>query len=320
MIDWIGLQNFHFIRPAYLLLFLILIFLYLALRQRDNSLHFWQQVMSIEVLDQLTIKGSNYQWFSPSKVMPIVGSIAIIVAAGPSFTQVPSPFNEDKAGLVIALDVSETMQQSDLAPTRLLRAKQKVNDLLTLRGDSNTALIAYAGSAHIVMPLTNDGNMIRQFIKPLSPAMMPRAGKIPDNILPLTEDILNPTGVPGTLLLLTDGSSSEAQQNFQAFFQQQQHQLVIWAIGDDKVKAKPGSNFLPLQLNSLQQLASASNGRLVRFTHNKDDIETVNNYIENNLVVVNDGTRPWLDAGYPLVFLIAFSYVFWFRRGWTLQW
>ncbi|TLU68075.1 VWA domain-containing protein [Thalassotalea litorea] len=320
MIDWVSLQNFHFIRPAYLLLFLVLIFLYFALRQRDNSLHFWQQVMSIEVLEHLTIKGSNFEWFSPSKIMPVVGTMAIIVAAGPTFTQVPSPFNEDKAGLVIAVDVSETMQQSDLAPNRLLRAKQKVNDLLDIRGDSNTALIAYAGSAHIVMPLTNDGNMIRQFMKPLSPKMMPRAGKMPDNILPLTSQILNPTNVPGTLLLMTDGSSSEAQQNFQAFFEVQQHQLIIWAIGDDKVKAKPGSNFLPLQINSLEQLAKASNGRVVRFSHNKEDVGTVNDYIENNLVIVEDGTRPWLDAGYPLVFVIAFSYLFWFRRGWTLQW
>ncbi|QDP01145.1 VWA domain-containing protein [Thalassotalea sp. PS06] len=320
MIDWAGLQNFHFMRPAYLSLYLLLIFLYLTLRQRDNSLHFWQQVMSLEVLDHLTIKGSNFEWFSPYKLMPIAGAFAILIAAGPSFTQVPSPFNEDKAGLVIALDVSETMLQSDLAPNRLLRAKQKVNDLLEIRGDSNTALIAYAGSAHVVMPLTNDGNMIRQFIKPLSPAMMPKAGKIPDNILPLTADLLNPTEVPGTLLLMTDGSSSEAEENFKQFFNEQQHQLVIWAIGDDKVKAKAGSNFLPLQLNSLKQLTSASNGRLVQFTHNKDDVSTINNYVENNLVIVEDGTRPWLDASYPLVFVVALLYVFWFRRGWTLQW
>ncbi|TKB45889.1 VWA domain-containing protein [Thalassotalea mangrovi] len=320
MIDWASLQHFHFIRPEYLLLFLVLFALFLSFRKTDDSLRFWQQVMSSEMLEHLTVKGNNVTWFSPSRLMPVAGCLAIIVAAGPTVTQQPSPFQQDQAALVIALDVTPTMQQSDLAPSRLLRAKQKLQDLLTLRGDSATALIAYAGSAHVVMPLTRDSNMIKQFIKPLSPAIMPRSGKIAQNILPPASQLLSETQVPGTILLVTDGVSSDAEQDFQTFFASHQHQLLIWAIGDKKVKARPGADFLPLQLDSLQQLSKVSHGRMVLFDHSKDDVRAINDYINNNLMIIQDGSRPWLDAGYPLVFAVAFLYLFWFRRGWTLQW
>ena len=52
-------------------------------------------------------------------------------------------------------------------PSRLLRAKQKILELMAIRGDVNTALIAYSGTAHTVMPITNDSEMIRHFLAAL---------------------------------------------------------------------------------------------------------------------------------------------------------
>jgi Ca-activated chloride channel family protein len=81
-----------------------------------------------------------------------------------------------------------------------------------------------------------------------------------------------------------------------------------------------GSTIIPMQLGLLSQLAEESNGQLVVMSHDKQDIEQVNRYINNNLIIVDDESRPWHDAGYPLVFVIAALFLLWFRRGWTLQW
>ena len=56
--------------------------------------------------------------------------------------------------LVVALDLSLSMFAPDLPPSRLERAKQKIVDLLRKRDEGFTALIAYAGDAHTVAPLT----------------------------------------------------------------------------------------------------------------------------------------------------------------------
>jgi Ca-activated chloride channel family protein len=66
------------------------------------------------------------------------------------------PFTEDKAPLVIALDLSQTMDAIDLDPTRLERAKLKIRDLLEERSGARTALSVYAGTTHMVLPFTTD--------------------------------------------------------------------------------------------------------------------------------------------------------------------
>ncbi|GAM75754.1 TPR domain protein in aerotolerance operon [Vibrio ishigakensis] len=65
--------------------------------------------------------------------------------AGPTWKQETSPLFEDNSELIIALDVS--MQGQDLAPSRLVRAKQKISQLLEMRGDARSGLIIFGGSA-----------------------------------------------------------------------------------------------------------------------------------------------------------------------------
>ena len=59
------------------------------------------------------------------------------------------------------------------------------------RGVSKTALIAFAGSAHVVMPVTNDREMIRHFLNALEAKVMPVSGKLPETIIPLVDNLLS---------------------------------------------------------------------------------------------------------------------------------
>lgn len=317
-----SLQHFHFLRPYWLLLLLPFVWFLKSLSQRDDTLAHWRKLMSPEILKHLTVQGNNNSPLSPRTSTWIMVVIITIILAGPSWTQQPSPLSEDQSALVIALDVSESMQQTDLQPSRLLRAKQKIIELLALRGDSNTALIAFSGSAHVVMPVTNDSEMIRHFLDALDTKIMPTQGKAPQSILPLAAELLRPSQVPGTVLLIGDGASQETQTAFQSFFQTHNHQLIIWGIGDATLtnNIDSDSTIIPIQTEQLATIASASNGRFLTLTHDKQDVIDVERYIQNNLTIVDDGSRPWYDAGYPLVFIIALVFLLWFRQGWTLQW
>jgi Ca-activated chloride channel family protein len=318
--DLATLQHFHLMRPYWLLIFIPILLIFRSLSKRDDTLGVWRSLMSPEILKHLTVSGSSNHLLSPKKVSWLLGILACIVLVGPSWTQKSSPFTEDKSVLIIALDVSKTMEQSDIQPSRLLRAKQKIIELLAIRGDANTALIAYSGSAHVVMPITNDSEMIRHFLDALDRKIMPNEGKIPQTVLPLAENLFKATQVPGTLLLLGDGASNDTVQQFSRYFANNSHQLVVWGIGNSEPTKDKDSNIIPMQLTQLEALADESNGRLVTLTHDKQDIDNVFRYIENNLVIVDDESRPWHDSSYPLVFLIAALYLLWFRKGWTLQW
>jgi len=314
-----SIQYFHFIRPYWILIIVPSVFILRTLASHDDSLALWRNNMSDEIVEELTVEGTSHRLISPKRVTWLITFILVIVLAGPSWQQQSSPYSQDNSALVIALDVSKTMQQSDLQPTRLIRAKQKIIDLLALRGDANTALIAYSGTAHIVMPITNDSEMIRHFLDVLAPQLMPTEGKIPQNILPLADALLSPTLVPGTVLLVGDGATSDTVNKFKQFFEVAPHQLVVWAIGDVN-QQDADSTIIPMQLSQLNALASESHGRIVTISHDKGDVHLVDSFINNNLTIVDDESRPWYDAGYPLVFLVAALFLLWFRKGWTLQW
>jgi Ca-activated chloride channel family protein len=319
-----SMQHFHFLRPYWLLAFIVIYYIIRAFSLRDDSLAQWRNLMSDEVLSHLTVGGNNNNWLSPQKMSLIIAVPLCIVLMGPTWQQQPSPFSENNAPLIIALDVSKTMEQGDVQPSRLLRAKQKVIELLELRGDSKTALIAFSGSAHIVMPITNDREMIRHFLDALSENIMPVSGKLPETILPLADSLLATSTVPGTLLLIGDGATSNTVNAFKDFFATKSAQLIIWGFGksahyDDSV-GDSASDTIPMQLEQLKALSDESNGRLVLMSNDNNDVTRVDNYIKHNLVIVDDNARPWHDSGYPFVFIVAFIFLFWFRKGWTLQW
>ena len=322
MMDLSFLQHFHFLRPYWFIAFVLLILILRLFYKREDSLALWRNVMSDEMLKHLTVKGNSTNWLSPQKLTLLLSLPLSIVLMGPTWQQQASPFSENNSALIIALDVSQTMEQNDIQPSRLLRAKQKILQLLELRGDTKTALIAYAGSAHIVMPITNDREMIRHFLDVMTPSLMPVQGKLPQTILPLATKLLAASNIPGTVLLIGDGATSETSEQFSDFFTSQNDQLIVWAMGKapTEVKADEQSNYIPLQLAQLESLADESNGRLVLMSHDDQDVQQVNSYIKHNLVIVEDESTPWYDAGYPLLFLISFLFLFWFRKGWTLQW
>jgi Ca-activated chloride channel family protein len=318
------LQHFHFLRPYWLLTFVVLFVVLRFFGQRDDTLALWREVMSTKILNTLTVQGNTRHWISPHKLSLIISIPLCLVLMGPTWQQQPSPFSENNAALVIALDVSETMEQGDVQPTRLLRAKQKILQLLKTRGDTKTALVAFSGSAHIVMPISNDQQMIRHFLDSLSQKIMPVDGKLPQSVLPIAKQLLSASNVPGTLLIIGDGASSESSVQFANYFNidgpLSHHQLIVWAIGKKASQVEASSNIIPMQYEQLSTLADQSHGRLVTMTIDDQDVSKVNQFIKHNLIIIEDESRPWLDSGYLLTFVIAFLFLFWFRKGWTLQW
>ncbi|PKI17555.1 VWA domain-containing protein [Colwellia sp. 12G3] len=317
-----SMQHFHFLRPYWLLAFIIIVYIIRSFSLRDDSLAQWRSLMSAQVLSHLTVSGNNNNWLSPKKMSIILSIPLCIVLMGPTWQQQASPFSENNAALIIALDVSQTMEQGDVQPSRLLRAKQKIIELLALRGDSKTALVAFAGSAHVVMPITNDREMIRHFLDALNEKIMPVSGKLPETILPLVDNFLATTTVPGTVLLVGDGATSNTISAFKDYFGKQSAQLLIWGIGKSlEEESEPlTTDIIPLQLEQLKSLSNESHGRLILMSNDNSDVERVNHYIKHNLVILDDNSTPWHDAGYPLLFVVAGIFLLWFRKGWTLQW
>jgi len=310
------LEHFHFLRPAWAVVIIPWLLITLAQNRRKASRDMFGGIIAPHLLEHLRLQRFERRWFNPVNVTRVFTVLLLLVLMGPTWRQQPSPLSQDEAALVILLDVSDSMQQTDIQPSRLQRARQKIGELLALRPDRKAALIVYAGSAHTVLSLTADQEILKQYLAAVNPAIMPRAGKFPEYSLPLVTDVLRESPAPATVVLFSDGLGSDSADAFKSHFEKSGNQLLILGVGTEA--EQPG--LAPLERRSLEQLADATGGTYLDLTLDDRDVRALNRRIDSHFVVIEDSALPWLDSGYVLVFPAMALFLPWFRRGWTLTW
>ncbi len=201
--DW---QAFHFLRPFALLGVVpaVLIAIWYAVRQTGRER--FASLLSPE-LQGVLVTGSDggRRWLVAGMIAAMLGLGAITIA-GPTWQRQDVPARDLDDALVVLFDLSLSMHAEDITPSRLHRARRELADLLTLREEGTTALIAYAGDAHVVTPLTDDVDTIRHMSDSLTPEIMPILGSRTPVAIELANQLLeNGAEEKGRILLITDG-------------------------------------------------------------------------------------------------------------------
>ncbi len=327
------LQLFHFLRPLLLFALPVVLLAWWAARRQETRQSGTVNLVAPHLRDALTVNRSSTARFRPVDGVGIATLFAVIAAAGPTWSKQQSPWFSETAPLVIAIEVSDSMRSNDLQPTRLDRARFKVIDLIAQRTGSSTALIAYAGSAHIVMPPTQDNAVIQPFLESLDPAIMPEPGANAAAVLPLAQEMLAEDASIGTLLFVNDGFSSSDVPALEAYAQHPASaSLVALVVGEDSggVALMPdgspvmnaGGGRLDTRIDTavLRRVESAAGMPVVRAGTGDDDIRRLMRQIASNLQLADDPDAAWEDQAWWFVWPIAFLTLLWFRRGWTMQW
>ena len=310
------LEHFHFLRPTWALLLIPWLAMVVVRSQQRDKQDMFGGIIAPHLLQHLRLQRFDTRWLNPKNFSLLFMVLVLLVIMGPTWRQQLSPLNQDEAALVVLLDVSSTMQQKDVQPSRLQRAKQKISDLLALRPDKKSALIVYSGTAHSVLSLTADQDILNQYLAAITPAIMPRSGKFPEYSLPLADEILRGRNAPATIVMFSDGLGAKSGQAFESYFLTRPHQLLVVGVGSED--EEPG--IAPLERESLKALATDANGVYLSLTIDDADVRQLNQRIESHYTVTQDSALPWFDSGYLLVFPAMGLFLMWFRRGWTLTW
>jgi len=115
------------------------------------------------------------------------------------------------AEIMIALDVSRSMLADDAAPSRLERAKAEVRDLLAYLRDDHVGLIAFAGRASVLSPMTPDKSFLRLALDGAGPHSVPRGGtKLAESIRRAVTGFGEPGPSQRALILITDGEDHDS--------------------------------------------------------------------------------------------------------------
>jgi len=219
----------HFLRPLWFFAFIPLLFIcFLILKKRLFSRN-WQAIIAPRLLPHLLVGKQSTRSLSPSIVFFVITSLIIISLAGPVWEKRPQPVFKEKSALVIALDLSRSMDAKDIKPSRLTRARYKIADILKRRTEGQTALVAYAADAFVVTPLTDDTLTIAALLPSLTTELMPAQGTRTDKAVEKAASLLKNAGIKqGDILLVTDSIESAATDKFKQVAKQ--HRISILAV------------------------------------------------------------------------------------------
>ena len=325
------ITDFHFLRPWWLLAVLAaLLLVWLLDRQADMRAR-WKNLIAPNLLDHLLIERGRTRGLRPVHLIAGLLALSAIAAAGPTWEKERPPFVEDRAPLAIAIDLGPTMDATDISPSRLERVKLKVQDIMERRKGARTALFAYAGSAHMVLPLTDDAALIATYLTALSPGLMPVKGKDTAKALNVIEKALADETAPGTILFMTDGVERTAFPAFSGY--KGRNDLMVLGVGTAEggpVKTGNGEYLTDasgarvqakLDVDTLKALQSASSVQVATVTLDDADIDWIVHRIQSVFTQKTDeGLQRWRDFGWYLTFPIALLTMLTFRRGHKIHW
>lgn len=314
-----GLETFHFLRPAWLLMLLPAAAVVVSMLRRQDPATAWRGVIAPNLLEHLVVRGAaRRSRLRPVLVMAAAWAIGIAALAGPAWEKEPNPLSEDQSALFIVLKVTPDMLAEDIQPNRLRRAAQKIADLLALRPGARAGLIAYAGSAHLVVPLTSDPDVISFFVADLAPDLMPVEGDEPVAALAMAGRRLRESGLPGSIVLVADSVDPSFVDGIGSLHEEGAADIHVYAVAaGPEVVPPPGSPPAPaLDEEAMRSAAAAGGGALVLITPDDSDVRQLAGRVERSLASApaQEGER-WKDVGYFLLWPLVLILLPAFRRG-----
>ncbi|NMH66036.1 vWA domain-containing protein [Shewanella salipaludis] len=322
-------MTLHFIRPEWFLALLPLTLLLLGLWRSHGQGSAWNRYIAPHLARVLVTEGSQARqhrlWWLASSWF-----IAVLALSGPAVTKQTLPVFATEQGRVVIMDMSLSMYATDLAPNRLTQAKFRATDLLRGLKEGETGLIAYAGDAFTISPLTRDSATLLNLLPTLTPDIMPVRGSNLAAALSQASQLLAQGGhLRGDIILLTDGLSQAQFSQANKALDGSQYRLAVLALGSaqgapirlpDGQLLRDNANEVVIATTDyglLQRLAQANRGALFQVTSDGQDLQHLNAWLatEGDAKATELRGENWQDLGPFLALLLLLPLLLSFRHG-----
>jgi Ca-activated chloride channel family protein len=311
-----ALAGFHFLRPWWLLAALPGMVVAAARILRRPASQRWQGTIAPHLLPYVVTRQAGSRWRSPELALAPLGLLFALAMAGPTYRLARTQQGPDDTTLLVVVDLSSSMAGRDVAPSRIGRLRLKLRDLLELRRGARVGLLAVAGSAHIVLPPTDDVDALVPYVDVLAPDLLPADGERFAAAATLVAELAGSNQAP-TVALVAGDAIPPGDADALLALRQRGVTLIGWAVGTDA--GRPGEGLPGLDRSGFERLARGG-ARVVDLSVGSRDVRQIDDWIERARWAALDATdeTSWNDDGYALVPLLALGVLLWFRRGWVL--
>ncbi len=329
-------NQFHFENTNYLwglLILPVVTALYWYLYRNNTSIKQLESFIDKNLLPHLLINNfiTKKPFIKNLFIWNFIWLLLMFALAGPrwDFKQVET-FTPDKS-LVILLDLSKSMDATDVKPSRLSRAKQEIEDILNLQKGVKIGLVAFAGSAHMITPLTDDVETIRHMLPSMETGLVYMQGSKLSPALNMASRLLNSEpGSNKSILIVTDGGFEDSSAISLASKLAKQG-ININTLGIGTKQGAPiydaNGNFIKqgnkmvissLEDEKLKEISKVSGGEYLLANYSENDSQIILNKLDKKAKAEeakHKKTRHWEERFYLLVFPIMLLLLPWFRKG-----
>lgn len=324
--------EFHFLRAGWIVLIPIAILLIFFFKRRMLTIGNWEKLIDKRllpyVMSRRQLSDNQYKWW----LISLISVLSIIALAGPTWERIEQPSFRTDQSLVIALDLSRSMNAQDITPSRLTRAKLKILDILERRQGAQVALIVYSANAFTVTPLTSDTDTIIALINSIDTSIMPSRGSYPALAIDKGLQLLNQASVSnGEIILVTDGGITSDSFSSAQKLRDEGYRLSALGIGsmNGAPIPKETGGFITdntgqitisrLEVDDLKDLVEIGGGNYTSITSNDQDIDTLLSEVYSAVRESDDSvtTDQWKEFGpWILLIIVPFGSLL-FRKGWV---
>lgn len=281
-------DNFHLMRPYFLLALLPVLIFYIYWLRRRASDDTWHQIIPSHLYNAMLIQTGKKNSKAVTHIAFWSAFVCVIALAGPSWEKLPQQVYQAQAGKVILMDMSMSLRATDIAPNRLSRAKFKALDLLEEVSEGETGVVAYAGDAFVVSPLTEDINNLKTLIPVLSPEIMPSQGSNAIYGLEQAQALLKNAGYnEGQIYWITDGIAFDEIREIRDFAEQSAYTISALLVGTEAgapillddgnmLKDRSGNIVVPsIKEHLLNQALGNTGSQYQMFTSDASDVRAM---------------------------------------------
>ena len=332
--EW--LNEFHFLRPWWLVAILPIAWLCYRLWRHQQHHTGLEAHIAAPLLRHLTTGTQGQSSPLLALLLFIIGLIVCIALAGPTGKQRPQALYTSQSAVIILLDLSPSMRADDNKPSRITQAHVKIQDVLNQRQEGLTALIAYAGEAHIVTPMSDDTATISNLLPTLTPGILPIPGSNIEMAITLAKQVMQAANQPkASLLLVTDGIAPQAVPSIKRQLTPAMD-LTILGVGTDAgapipyqgefLKDQQGKTVIARRNSAqLKQIAAQVGGHYLPIQSDTGDTDFFLKHLQQRFdpsVQQTESERQsdqWYELG-PTLLLFALPLVaLLFRKGWLFN-
>lgn len=244
--------------------------------------------------------------------------------------------------IVFAIDVSKSMEAEDIAPNRLEKAKQLVTQIINNLGSDRVGIIGYAGSAFPQLPITTDYASAKMFLQSMNTDMVSSQGTAISEAIELSKTYFNEEEPTSKVLIIISDGEDHGGEIEKIAREAAAQGIRIFTIGVGTAQGGPipikrggfiqsykkdetGETVITrMNEETLQEIASVTNGEYVRGTVTSEVTEKVSDFLQN-LDKTEFEARQFADyqsqfqwfLGFAILLLLADAFLLERKTAWV---